>query len=404
MNQVTDGVFNSTYRDLASGGGSGTVNHQVFSNTVSGNSEIFGGGVVGEDIAISRGANALRIYGDNRYNQSKYPYYTPFFSHNEISTLQQSGNVNTSGYGGANSQGYRDSSSRAAQWKFRQVINVGYTGGGYKDGSPWRQVHRTNHSTHQTTNLGIQMDHPGSYISGACSDTTFFLWSTPSDNSHFTVSSRTSGFHMYTETSKSHNSTFNTYSDRNDSGTSFKETYLSFHGGGDRSGMEVFNLCTEARQSNNGGDLRSGSTNSAFSDKDQGYHWADSAGWKVNHQTFSVSGSSHWSAHGQQKGQPTKVRVGYCGNEGSYNGGYNLRRWNLTNDSNTGTFSKYRANCGEENFIMGQDWGYMIGNYDGAQNNGTWQQQFSTDSRTDHSGLQPTANAGQSSGHCGWRT
>ena len=404
MNQVTDGVFNSTYRDLASGGGSGTVNHQVFSNTVSGNSEIFGGGVVGEDIGVTRGANALRIYGDNRYNQSKFPYYTPFFTGNELSNLQQTGNVNTSGYGGANSQGYRDSSSRAAQWKFRQVINIGYTGGGYKDGSPWRQVHRTNHATHQTTNLGIQMDHPGSYISGACSDTTFFLWSTPSDNSHFTVSSRTSAFHMYTETSKSHNSVFNTYSDRNDSGTSFKETYLSFHGGGDRTGMEVFNLATEARQSSNGGDLRSGSTNSAFSDKDQGYHWADSAGWKVNHQTFSVSGSSHWSAHGQQKGQPTKIRVGYCGNEGSYNGGYNLRRWNLTNDSNTGTFSKYRANCGEENFIMGQDWGYMIGNYDGAQNNGTWQQQFSTDSRTDHSGLQPTANAGQSSGHCGWRT
>jgi len=248
------------------------------------------------------------------------------------------------------------------------------------------------------------MDHPGSYISGACSDTTFFLWSTPSDNSHFTPSSRTSAFHMYNESSKSHNSVFNTYSDRNDSGTSFKETYLSFHGGGDRSNMEVFNLATEARQSNNGGNLQSGSTNSAFSDKDQGYHWADSAGWKVNHQTFSVSGSSHWSAHGQQKGMPTKVRVGYCGNEGSYSGGYNLRRWNLTNDSNTGTFSKHRSNCGEENFTMGQDWGYMIGNYDGAQNNGTWQQYYHTDSRTDHSGLQPSANAGQSSGHCGWRT
>ena len=406
MHLVTQGVVNSTYRDLASGRtGGGTNNHPVFgSGVVNFNNETFGGGAVGEDINVSRGANALRIYGDNRYNQSKYPYYTPFFTGNEYSTLQQKGNVNTDGYGGANNQGYRDSTSRAAQWKFRQVINVGYTGGGYKDGSPWRQIHRTNHSTHQTTNLGVQMDHPGSYISGACSDTTFFLWSTPSDNSHFTPSSRTSAFHMYTETSKSHNSVFNTYTDRNDSGTSFKETYLSFHGGGDRSGMEVFNLCTEARQSSNGGDLRSGSTNSAFSDKDTGYHWADSAGWKVNHQTFSVSGSSHWSAHGQQKGQPTKVRVGYCGNEGSYNGGYNLRRWNLTNDSNTGTFSKYRANCGEENFIMGQDWGYMIGNYDGAQNNGTWQQQFHTDSRTDHGGLQPTANAGQSSGHCGWRT
>ena len=403
MDQVTRGVFNSTYRDLASGGGSSTVNHPVFSNTVSGNAETFGGGAVGEAFGV--GANYLRIYDTGHKNQSKYPYYTPFFTGNELSTLMQDGaQAGSDGYGGPNAQGYRDSTSRAAQWKFRQVINVGYTGGGYKDGSPWRQIHRTNHATHQTTNLGIQMDYPGSYISGACSDTTFFLWSTPSDNSHFTPSARTSAFHMYTETGKSHNSVFDTYTDRNDSGTSFKETFLSFHGGGDRSGMEVFNLCTEARQSNNGGDLRSGSTNSAFSDKDQGYHWSDSAGWKVNHQTFAVTSSSHWSAHGQQKGQPTKVRVGYCGNEGSYNGGYNLRRWNLTNDSNTGTFSKYRANCGEENFIMGQDWGYMIGNYDGAQNNGTWQQQFSTDSRTDHSGLQPTANAGQSSGHCGWRT
>ena len=405
MEQVTRGVFNSTYRDLASGGGGSTVNHQVFSNTVSGNAETFGGGAVGEDVNISRGVNALRIYDDGHRNQGKYPYYTPFFTSNEISTLMQSGGyVGSDGYGGPNNQGYRDSTSRAAQWKFRQVINVAYTGGGYKDGSPWRQVHRTNAATHQTTNLGIQMDYPGSYISGACSDTTFFLWSTPSDNSHFTPSARTSAFHMYTETGKSHNSVFDTYSDRNDSGTSFKETFLSFHGGGDRSGMEVFNLATEARQSNNGGDLRSGTTNSAFSDKDQGYHWADSAGWKVNHQTFSVSSSTHWSAHGQQKGMPTKVRVGYCGNEGSYNAGYNLRRWNLTNDSNTGTFSKYRANCGEENFTMGQDWGYMIGNYDGAQNNGTWQQYYHTDTRTDHSGLQPSANAGQSSGHCGWRT
>ena len=404
MHLVTQGVFNSTYRDLASGGGSGTVNHQVFSNTVSGNNEQYGGGTVGE--ALGAEANALRIYGDNRFNQSKYPYYTPFFTGNEISTLQQTGGqAKTDGYGGPNAQGYRDSTSRAAQWKFRQVINVAYTGGGYKDGSPWRQVHRTNCATHQTTNLGIQMDHPGSYISGACSDTTFFLWSTPSDNSHFTPSARTSAFHMYTETGKSHNSVFNTYSDRNDSGTSFKETFLSFHGGGDRGGMEVFNLATEARQSNNGGSTNSGgTTNSAFSDKDQGYHWSDGNGFKVNHQTFAVSGSSHWSAHGQQKGMPTKIRLGYCGNEGSYSGGYNLRRWNLTNDSNTGTFSKYRANCGEENFTLGQDWGYMIGNYDGAQNNGTWQQYYHTDTRTDHSGLQPTANAGQSSGHCGWRT
>ena len=114
MDQVMRGVFNSTYRDLASGGGSGTTNHPVFgSNTANPNAETFGGGAVGEDIGVTRGANALRIYGDNRFKQSKYPYYTPFFSGNEISTQMQAGNVNTDGYGGPNAQGYRDSTSRA---------------------------------------------------------------------------------------------------------------------------------------------------------------------------------------------------------------------------------------------------------------------------------------------------
>lgn len=403
INQVTAGVFNSTYRDLAAGTtGTGTQAHTVFANTVNPNTEIHGGAATSE--GFSTGANYLRMYGDNRFNQGKYPYYTPFFSGNHISTQLRS-LPTTEGYGGANSQGFRDSTSRAAQWKFRQVINVAYTGGGYKDGSPWRQIHRTNCATHQTTNLGIQMDHPGSYISGACNDTTFFLWSTPSDNSHFTPSVRTSAFHMYTETGKSHLDQYNSYSDRNDSGTSFKETYLSFHAGGDRTGLEIFNLTTEARQSQPGDDLRGGGgTNSAFSDRDYGYHWGEGSGQKVNFQTYAVSGSSHWSAHGQQKGMPTKIRLGYCGNEGSYNGGYNLRTWNLVTDSSVDTFSKYRANCGEENFTMGQDWGYMIGNYDGAQNNGTWLQYYHTNSRTDVGGLQPTANGGQSSGHCGWRT
>jgi len=402
INQYTAGVFNSTYRDLAAGTtGTGTQNHPVFgSGTTNPNTEIHGGAATSE--GFSTGVNHLRIYGSDRYNQGKYPYYTPFFEMNNISTQLREGSTFSSGYGGANSQGFRDSTSRAAQWKFRQIINVAYTGGGYKDGSPWRQVHRTNAATHQTTNLGIVMDHPGSYISGACNDTTFFMWSTPSDNSHFTPSVRTSAFHMYTETGKSHLDQYNSYSDRNDSSTSFKETFLAFHCGGERTGGEVFNLATEARQTTFTCGLSQ--TGSAFSDKDFGYHWDDDEGRKINHQTFTEASSSHWSAHGQQKGMPTKIRLGYCGNEGSYASGYNLRTWNLTNDTSVDTFSKYRANCGEENFTMGQDWGYMIGNYDGAQNNGTWLQYYHTNSRTDVGGLQPTANAGQSSGHCGWRT
>ena len=58
---------------------------------------------------------------------------------------------------------------------------------------------------------------------------------------------------------------------------------------------------------------------------------------------------------------------------------------------------------GEENYGMGQDWQYMIGNYDGSQNNENHKLYYATDTGTTVSGLSPTANAGQSSGHCAWR-
>ena len=54
---------------------------------------------------------------------------------------------------------------------------------------------------------------------------------------------------------------------------------------------------------------------------------------------------------------------------------------------------------------MGQDWQYMLGNYDGTgQNNTSWQFVYATDTGSNAvTGLAPRVNAGTSSGHCGWR-
>jgi hypothetical protein len=70
-----------------------------------------------------------------------------------------------------------------------------------------------------------------------------------------------------------------------------------------------------------------------------------------------------------------------------------------------GTVPKPHPNCGEENFTLGQDWQYMVGNYDGTgQNNTSWKFYYTTESGTvNPAGLAPTAHGGQSSGHCGWR-
>ena len=117
------------------------------------------------------------------------------------------------------------------------------------------------------------------------------------------------------------------------------------------------------------------------------------------------SSSSSWSAHGQQKGISSKVGKGYAGNEGSYQGGYNLRRWDESTDTNIGNITKLRSNCGEENFAMGQDWQYMLGCYGSSlQNNDSWKMFYQTDTGVlNPAGLPPAVNAGTSSGHCGWR-
>jgi hypothetical protein len=126
---------------------------------------------------------------------------------------------------------------------------------------------------------------------------------------------------------------------------------------------------------------------------------------KFNFSTETFTNGSLWSAHGQQKGISSKVGKGYAGNEGSYNGGYNLRRWTLSNDTNIGTVAKPHPNCGEENFTMGQDWQYMLGVYDGTgQTNNSWKFYYATDSGSNSvSGLNPGVNAGTSSGVNGWR-
>jgi len=93
INQVTAGVFNSTYRDLAAGTtGTGTQAHTVFANTVNPDTEVHGGAATSE--GFSTGANYLKMYGDGRFNQGKYPYYTPFFSGNALSTQLRSNGAN----------------------------------------------------------------------------------------------------------------------------------------------------------------------------------------------------------------------------------------------------------------------------------------------------------------------
>ncbi len=294
-------------------------------------------------------------------------------------------------------------------FRYRQVINYSYLAGGYKNSSPWRNVHKTTNLNDQTTHIGELLDYPASYTSGACNKSIFFVWSVNTDGAFKGPDSvdgtRTSAINMITDTTYTHQTKFNNAIARSDLGTMHKETEFAYLFSGGSTTLEKFNLTNESLVSGFAVTTINGSDGgSAFSDESFGYGWTSSAGIKYNFSNDTPTSSTHWSAHAQQKGISSKYGKGYCGNEGSYSGGYNLRRWQTSNDTNIGNVSKPHPNCGEENFTMGQDWQYMLGNYDGAQNNTSWKFWYATDSGTSSvTGLNPGVNGGTSSGHCGWR-
>ena len=305
-------------------------------------------------------------------------------------------------YGGANGRIKTKGGRFFAEFKYRQIINYAYVGCGYKDASPWKNVHKTVASTDQTTNLGTLMQYAGAYISGGCSLNIFYIWGASDSFSGSTT--QTVATNMFTESSYSLTSAMNTLSVRDDSATIFQEYNMLYVGGGGYSNIDRFNCWTETMATSSlSGGLAGASP--SFSDQYYGF-WGD--GGTTQKITFATEAiatySSNCFAHSQQKGFSSKMRKGYCGNEGDYAGGYNLRRWSFPTDTNIGNVAKPDGNCGEENFTMGQDWQYLLGQYNGAQNNNNWKFYYATDTGTASvAGLSPTAQAGQSSGDCAWR-
>lgn len=295
---------------------------------------------------------------------------------------------------------------------YRQIITTGYVCGGYKDGIPYLNVNRMVHSTDVMTNLGNQMPRYLSYGSGACNLTKGFFWGTNGTGGHPTTGTEVAAFNMATETSGGYNSsTWGCRTGRNDAGTVFKEHEFAYIQGGGSGDIDVFNLTNETMYKANigpdgmsGDNMQSGAT--SFSDEFAGYTWGNGAN-KILFSTtvaYSITDSNVSGSGSQQKGISSKLNRGYCGNEGDYMGGYNLRRWDLTTDTNLGTVAKPVGNSGEENFDMGQDHQYMMGCYDGAQNNRGWKFSYTTNSGSElGTGSVRTGPPGGSSGHCCWK-
>ena len=300
---------------------------------------------------------------------------------------------------------------------YRQIITTGYVMGGYKDSSPWKNVNRMSHATDVMTNKGDLLTHAGAYTSGACNLTKSFLWSC--DDNFAGSSSQTTYFNMHNESSGSYGGSLNMQVGRNDCATIQREHYWAYIVGGGNSYVDIFNLTNETMLASSHGGATSLSGDNAqsgcgsFHDETKGYVFQESNnGHRIDMSTNTTSSSytvttgmgTVRGVHSQQKGISSKVGKGYCGNEGNYNGGYNLRRFQFSTETSLGNVSKPIGNSGEENFDMGQAHQYLMGMYDGLQNNRGWRFSYSTDSGYElSSGSVRTGVPGGSSGYCSWK-
>ena len=304
--------------------------------------------------------------------------------------------------------------NKTANYLYKQIITKSYVMGGYQSLSPWRNVNRMVHATDVMTNLGDLLANAGAYTSGVNNLTRGFIWSM--DNTWPGTSTSTSAFNIATETTAGTNTNWNTRISRDDMGTGFQEHLFAYITGGGSTAIDVFNLTTEVMSNNigaasntTGNTAELGGTGSV-SDLTACYFWGAgstklvfSTGTALSYGAYGIAGLTNLGgAHGQQKGINSKLGRGYAGNEGSYAGGYNLRRMVFATDTYT-TIAKPIGNSGEENLDMGQTKQYLMGMYDGAQNNRGWRFTYSTDTGIElGAGSVRTGVPGGSSGHCVW--
>lgn len=295
----------------------------------------------------------------------------------------------------------------------RQLITTGYVAAGYKDSVPWRNVNSMNHSTDTTTNHGDIIQETANYTSGAHNRDNAFIWGTGGVGA-FTS---TSCFNMRNNTTLTKTTSMNTTYTVGDSATvqdhdGYGITRFSWQNANQGAAfIQKFNLTTEVNAGNISTTFdQTGTGGGSHFSEFWGYWWRDGGGTRrftFTTETESTSGVPAAGMHGQQKGFSSKINYGWAGNEGSYNGGYLLRKTSyVTETLVSSSIGRPITNIGEENFDMGQDHNYMLGMYNGLQTNRSWRYTYATDSGFElPASGQPTAPgiAGRSSGHGYWR-
>ena len=288
-------------------------------------------------------------------------------------------------------------------YKYRQIITTSFVQGGYKSAAAWNNVNKCFHSTDTTINLGdgsIERSH--NYQSGANSKDYAYVFG--AGNGHVVSSNYVIAFNMRTEQNMTDVGRSMNYN-RIRFGTAFWENSHAWIHGGGNAAIEEYNMVTKTAK----GDQSSFGAGSAWAMSHENYAilWVDNGDdrtWTFSTRTLTARGGTNVSAHHQQKSVQSKNTFAYAGAQGTYNAGYTFRRTNMvTNTTDTAGPNKMVGNSGEENYGMGQDHMYMLGMYNGLQNNISARFNYSSEtSVTGGSSMEPKGKAGMSSAVVSW--
>lgn len=290
-------------------------------------------------------------------------------------------------------------------FRYRTIYTRGYVACGYKNSSPWQNVNKTIHSTDVTTNLGDQMDRAVGYVEGGWSDYYFYVYGASS--AVWATSSWVSSYNMATDAGRSHDSNWDMKYGRIDSSVTMSPNgACSYITGGNYTNTDKHNYITEVMYAADTAPANP-SCGSAIC---TGFQMGETRAWVLQggasaYMTFSnetwVNGGISSGTDGHSKILGSKWGYGWGKSTGN-TGTNGMTKWSDTTGTSSGVVCYTPDYGGEENFEIGQNWGYQLGNYNGAQNNNAYKINYANDTLTaGGSDMQPKGHDGMSSGACG---
>lgn len=307
-----------------------------------------------------------------------------------------SGTWSTTGNNQNGENPYRNS------FRYRTIYTRGYVAGGYKNSSPWKNVNQTVHATDVTSNIGEILDRSGAYIDGGWSDYYAYTYNMTESLNTGSQGTYTSSYSMVTNVGRTHNASWDTTNRYEPSVLLTPGLDTCYLSGGGSYVTDKHNYTTEtvslAVSGLNNPGVGGATQSAAFFGEYRGWLIASSAACYMTWATETwTNGGMTTSSDGHSKILGSKHGYGW-GKSGSNTATTAVTKWSDITGTSSGVVCYSPDGSGEENFEIGQNHGYCLGHYNGAQNNDSYKINYLTDVLVaGGSDMQPKGHDGMSS-------